>query len=251
MAIMVTAPLPLGLEEELFRSAMPPSSLSAKVLVWSSPGLLTPIQAVVRSDFGDLTPIQLCHPHATLSGCTHTSFSVKEGMSYRFRLIASTSLLYTSICFENHEVSVIALDGLPVEPFSTECVDLNIGQRADVILDTKTSPMVAKNFWISVNAQERAGTPSGYAVLSYEGAAVNTFPETPTPSSAVPMWSMDFYNGIKIKKELTTLQPRSSPWAQYQKPYGFPMPLVPPQEANRVLRADISLPLFNATGIFR
>eukprot|EP00798_Chlamydomonas_sp_ICE-L_P020706 gene20706-27512_t len=161
----------------------------------------------------------------TNPGCTHTSYSVKEGMSYRFRLIAGTTLVYTTVCFENHEVSVIALDGLPVEPFLTKCVDLNNGQRVDVILDTKISDMGAKNFWISVNAQERHQQQFNQRYF--------------------------ICLQIKIKEELTSLQPRSSPWAQYQKPYGFPMPLVPPEEANRMFRADVSQPLFNATGILR
>ena len=49
---------------------------------------------------------------------------------YRFRLIANTLIAIMTVCFEGHNVTVIAADATPTEPISFgECVDLNSGQR--------------------------------------------------------------------------------------------------------------------------
>jgi L-ascorbate oxidase len=63
------------------------------------------------------------------SGCTHESLVVEPGKTYRLRLISSTVLVYTSVCFEGHNVTVIASDATPTDPLNMTCVDVNSGQR--------------------------------------------------------------------------------------------------------------------------
>jgi L-ascorbate oxidase len=46
------------------------------------------------------------------------------------RLINAATLVYMTVCFEKHTVTVVALDAAPVEPKEFyECVDVNSGQR--------------------------------------------------------------------------------------------------------------------------
>lgn len=55
---------------------------------------------------------------------------VQPGSSTRIRLINAATLVYLTVCFERHTVTVIALDAAPVKPKSFyECVDVNTGQR--------------------------------------------------------------------------------------------------------------------------
>jgi FtsP/CotA-like multicopper oxidase with cupredoxin domain len=54
---------------------------------------------------------------------------VEAGKTYRLRVVAATLLVYTTVCFEGHSVSVVAADGIPTEPRATSCVDVNSGQR--------------------------------------------------------------------------------------------------------------------------
>ena len=65
----------------------------------------------------------------TNAGCTHEVISVEKGKTYLMRLISSADLVYTTVCFEGHNVTVIATDAFPVAPFVTSCVDLNVAQR--------------------------------------------------------------------------------------------------------------------------
>jgi L-ascorbate oxidase len=46
------------------------------------------------------------------------------------RLINAATLVYMTVCFEKHDVTVVAMDANPVKPITfRECVDINSGQR--------------------------------------------------------------------------------------------------------------------------
>jgi FtsP/CotA-like multicopper oxidase with cupredoxin domain len=56
--------------------------------------------------------------------------TVKPGSTTRVRLVNAATLVYMTVCFEKHNVTVVALDAAPVEPKTfSECVDVNTGQR--------------------------------------------------------------------------------------------------------------------------
>jgi L-ascorbate oxidase len=78
-------------------------------------------------------------------------------------------LVYMTVCFEKHTVTVVALDAAPVTPRDfKECVDVNTGQRVDVIIK---ADQPAGSFWISVGSQYRKGAPSGFGILRYKGSS--------------------------------------------------------------------------------
>ncbi|GFH25697.1 uncharacterized protein HaLaN_23702, partial [Haematococcus lacustris] len=90
-----------------------------------------------------------------------------------------------------------AADATPTDDtleFTNGCVDLNSGQRYDVLL-TATA-RVPSNFWISVHSQYRQGAPSAYAVLRYAAAPANTLPSTPTPQAFVQPWDHYQINNV-------------------------------------------------------
>lgn len=63
-------------------------------------------------------------------GCTHENITVTPGQTYRFRIINGGSLLYQTVCFEGHNVTVIAADATPTQEVSFgPCIDVNSGQR--------------------------------------------------------------------------------------------------------------------------
>ncbi len=69
-------------------------------------------------------------------GCTHANVTVEAGKTYRLRLIAATTLVYTTVCFEGHNVTLIAADAYPIDPISFgSCVDVNSGQRCVSVVD--------------------------------------------------------------------------------------------------------------------
>eukprot|EP00878_Enallax_costatus_P033800 GHUV01037365.1.p1 GENE.GHUV01037365.1~~GHUV01037365.1.p1 ORF type:complete len:432 (+),score=88.08 GHUV01037365.1:181-1476(+) len=64
------------------------------------------------------------------SSCKREMLTVVPGSLNRIRLINAGALVYMTVCFEKHDVTVVALDAAPVEPKTyRECVDVNTGQR--------------------------------------------------------------------------------------------------------------------------
>ncbi|KAG2501799.1 hypothetical protein HYH03_000299 [Edaphochlamys debaryana] len=164
-------------------------------------------------------------------GCTHSVFNVEEGKTYRLRLINGGILVYMTVCFEGHNVTAIAADGMPVQPVEGSCVDVNNGQRVDVLL---TANQPAANYWITVASQFRTGAPAGYAMLSYAGANATVLPATPVPQPAnitanalAPMYMLD-----------KLLTPSTDPAVLLYAP----KPLAPPP-ADQLVVVNLSQPL--------
>ncbi len=63
------------------------------------------------------------------AGCTHSQFTVEAGKTYRLRIINAATLVFMTVCFDAHNVTIIAADAVPTAPYTTRCVDVNSGQR--------------------------------------------------------------------------------------------------------------------------
>jgi FtsP/CotA-like multicopper oxidase with cupredoxin domain len=100
---------------------------------------------------------------------------VPSGQTTLLRLVNAASLVYLTFCARAHWLRVVAADAVPVRPWDAfECVDLNAGQRLDVLLVANaTGASVGSTFWLSASPQYRKGAPTGYAVLRYVDAAAS------------------------------------------------------------------------------
>ncbi|KAI1387162.1 multicopper oxidase [Hypoxylon trugodes] len=73
--------------------------------------------------------------------------SFNSGTSYRLRLVNGAIDTFFKFSIDNHTMQVIAADFIPVQPYTTNIVDIAIGQRLDVIV-TADQASVADNFWM-------------------------------------------------------------------------------------------------------
>lgn len=119
-------------------------SLKTRAAACALPGLLS-----LCSHLGVAPPASSHHHHPSSpllflpavgnSKCSkqqRAQITVKPGSTTRVRLINAASLVYMTVCFEKHSVTVIALDGSPIEPktFPDGCADVNTGQRCVVFV---------------------------------------------------------------------------------------------------------------------
>ncbi|KAJ9244482.1 CAZyme family AA1 [Paecilomyces variotii] len=81
----------------------------------------------------------------------NTSFTA--GTSYRFRLVNAAIDTHFKFSIDNHTLTVIAADLVPIEPYNTTVLDIAIGERYDVIVTADQSD-VADNFWMRAIPQE-------------------------------------------------------------------------------------------------
>lgn len=86
-------------------------------------------------------------PWATPSnpGCSHENITVVAGETYRFRIINGGSLLYQTVCFKGHNVTIVAADATPTEPVSFgSCVDVNVGQRCAILMLMQSTHLLSQ-----------------------------------------------------------------------------------------------------------
>ncbi|KAG1672998.1 hypothetical protein FOA52_005928 [Chlamydomonas sp. UWO 241] len=185
-------------------------------------------------------------------GCTHASFDVEAGKTYRVRLINAAALVYITVCFGGHNVTVVAADVMPVTPFMAPngCVDVNVGQRLDVLV---TADQPIDNYWVMAQTQYRPGSPAGYAVLHYANATAGAFPNaTAAPQPNAAPWPIEFFNAnVTMAPELMVPAAPGSPWATYNWDWFGGDTYTLPTAVTRNLSIEISQPLIEQTGQLR
>ncbi|KAI1625341.1 multicopper oxidase-domain-containing protein [Exophiala viscosa] len=93
-----------------------------------------------------------------LSAGQHALWDVQSGKKHLFRLINTASQNMYSVHFDQHTMTVIAADLVPIVPYETEWLNIGIGQRYDVIVEMNQP--VAGYF---LRAVTQTGCPSGCA----------------------------------------------------------------------------------------
>ncbi|KAB8233985.1 multicopper oxidase [Aspergillus alliaceus] len=76
-----------------------------------------------------------------------------EGTSYRFRLVNAAIDTHFKFMIDNHTMTVIASDLVPIEPYNTTVLDIAMGQPYDIIVRADKAS-VAKDFWLRAIPQE-------------------------------------------------------------------------------------------------
>jgi FtsP/CotA-like multicopper oxidase with cupredoxin domain len=105
-------------------------------------------------------------------GGKYAKISVVKGKKYRIRLINTSVDSVFSVSMDKHPFTVITSDFVPIRPYVTDQITMNIGQRYDVIINANQT---VDNYWFRVsigcgrNNIQDSGLQIG-AILSYSGA---------------------------------------------------------------------------------
>ena len=125
---------------------------------------------------------------ATCGNAGLATFNFTSGKAHRLRFINSGSEAFQAISIDNHTMTVIANDFIPVLPYETGFVTLGAGQRTDVIVHANGDASEA--YWLRVWNSPGCGDtlgPDGRAVIFYAEADQTILPTTtglPTPPDA-------------------------------------------------------------------
>jgi FtsP/CotA-like multicopper oxidase with cupredoxin domain len=96
---------------------------------------------------------------------------LQPGKKYLLRFINSAIQSTYKIYLDQHEFTVIANDFVPITPYTTDILNINIGQRYEVIVEASQS---GGNFWLRADNQNAcASTVQALdikAIVRYEGA---------------------------------------------------------------------------------
>lgn len=117
------------------------------------------------------------------TGQTGKRFAVsfEAGTRYRLRLVNGAIDTSFKFMIDGHALTVMANDLVPIVPYQTEVLTINIGQRYDVVV-TADQAAVAQDFWLRAIPQIACSdnaNPDDIKGIVYYGAA----PGTPTTAA--------------------------------------------------------------------
>ncbi|MCJ1377952.1 hypothetical protein MMC17_001048 [Xylographa soralifera] len=132
-----------------------------------------------------------CSEPSTGGNCTSNAglskFRFQTGKTHRLRLINAGADGIQRFTIDNHTMTVMANDFVPVEPYETNVVTLGIGQRTDVIVKAtgKSTDAVWMRSDLSANCTF-ANQPHALAAIYYPSANTSSTPmSTATPYNDV------------------------------------------------------------------
>jgi FtsP/CotA-like multicopper oxidase with cupredoxin domain len=106
----------------------------------------------------------------------HTLWNVQKGKKHLFRFVNGAAMEQYSVRFDNHKMTVIAADFVPIEPYETEWLNIACGQRYDVILEANQP---SSNYFLRAVTQTSCpsvpvNTGLGFAngIIHYEDAVL-------------------------------------------------------------------------------
>ena len=79
------------------------------------------------------------HSSVSYTSSNLSIFDVSPGSAYRFRLVGAQSLFAYRFSIDRHNLTVIATDGVYVEPEEVDYIIIHSGERYDFILKTKST----------------------------------------------------------------------------------------------------------------
>lgn len=108
----------------------------------------------------------------------------KPGKKYLLRFINMATDTFFKISLDNHTMTVISADFVPIKPYTTDVVSIGIGQRYEVIIEANQA---ADNYWLRATVQTACSASNPNAanimgIVRYSNAT-NTDPTTSAHSA--------------------------------------------------------------------
>ena len=108
-----------------------------------------------------------------------SKFNFTSGKKHRLRLINTGLQAIQKFSIDDHTMTVIANDFIPVQPYETSIVTLAVGQRSDVVVEATGSPtdiVWMRSEIASGDCTDPANQPNALAVIYYEHANTTAAP---------------------------------------------------------------------------
>lgn len=112
-----------------------------------------------------------CTPNAGIS-----KFKFTQGKKHRLRLINASAEAIVRFSIDNHTMTVMANDFVPIKPYTTNVVTLGVGQRSDIIVDANLPAGSAVFMRSFISKCSDSSQPLGLAAIYYDGADTTKTP---------------------------------------------------------------------------
>ena len=148
-------------------------------------------------------------PNACLSTCTTddapsqllSTINVESLKTYRLRLINSAQLIMMNVAIQDHNMTIIEVEGTIVDPKTVSNIDIAPGQRISVLITTDQPP---GNYMIETTVRER-NIPglTGRAILAYSNRNGIAIDSTLSLNMTEPLLAYSYRDGTTIDSTLS------------------------------------------------
>jgi len=110
-----------------------------------------------------------------------SAFRFESQKTHRLRLINHGANGVQKFTIDNHQMTVIAVDYVPIQPYTTDVITLGVGQRSDVLVTANNDPTTSVWMRTSAPGGEACGGsdyPEVLAAIYYEEANTSLEPTT-------------------------------------------------------------------------
>jgi len=114
-----------------------------------------------------------CTPNAGLA-----RFQFQQGRTHRLRLINAGAEAIQKFSIDNHILTVMAIDFVPILPYQTTIVTLGVGQRIDILVQATGKSTDSIFMRSTISACSKAKQPNGLALIYYPSADQSVLPTT-------------------------------------------------------------------------
>jgi FtsP/CotA-like multicopper oxidase with cupredoxin domain len=105
---------------------------------------------------------------------SYNQVTITKGKKYRLRLVNISVDSYIRVSLDNHNMTVMTSDFVPINPFTTQWLLLAIGQRYDVVINANQA---SGNYWFRAESQTgcfSSQAATGLAIWTYADATAGT-----------------------------------------------------------------------------
>lgn len=125
-------------------------------------------------------------------GAGYSSFQFTKGKTHRLRLINTGAEGLQHFSIDQHTMTVISYDFVPIKPYQTNIVALGIGQRVDVLVTANGTANTAVWMRSTITSCSLATQPNAFATIYYNNASTTIKPNsTAWPDTTDPCANAD------------------------------------------------------------
>ncbi|KAE9966668.1 hypothetical protein EG327_011744 [Venturia inaequalis] len=123
------------------------------------------------SDFnGNMVMNMPMAPSSLINDTTSITLDMEPGKTYLIRMVSVAALFAHKVSFEDHDMTIVAIDGIPTNATLAKAVTIAAGQRYDVLVKGKSDP--TKDYAISSLMVPASNGASG--ILRYSSKSMST-----------------------------------------------------------------------------
>jgi iron transport multicopper oxidase len=122
---------------------------------------------------GDITDGQMPTPASSLiNDTTSITINIQPNKKYLIRIVSVAAYFSHKVSFEDHEMTIVAVDGQPVKPTTAGAINIASGQRYDVLITGMPNPI--RNYAIASEMESTLLQANG--ILKYCDCFSNPLP---------------------------------------------------------------------------